>query len=450
MSSQPLNTAESDCFSPDPEIIRDRLEQYDALTGFHTQSAFSSRLDELIRTGVYRRTPMTLALLQLANFYEITTWVGSAEARQLLQALSRLLRKTVPTDSLLCHCRSHEFALLLMEDGSRNYPDIAEAIHRALHLEGAGLVPPQLTLDCEIGIVQVNQDTPDSRVAFARARHAIRKDWQGFQDQLPEFSLDGANQDEALGRQLVRALDEKRLKLTFQGILALHGDNRPRYETRVVMDNGEQPCPAGDFISLAVRQALGERLDRQVLTQAVSALRSQPPAPLQLTVNITQNSLVSPDFCRWLSTGLPANPGGRLILQVSELDILITQHHLERFCAAIGDLQLGLSINHFGATEDPFRYLGLFPAGLVKLHCSRLQQLSASDAQQQNLRNCIDRLHQRGIRVIAAGIENFSDLPLLWSVGVDYIQGHCLHQPSRSPDCEFVEELELSLDKATS
>jgi len=416
--------------------------QQDELTGFATQDYFTEQLDKLIQSGVVHNTPVTLVLLQLANFYQISSWVGSSEARLLLIRLAGLLKNAVPDSSWLCRCRGHEFALLLVDEGSRRFPELAETIHQVLHRQTAHLVPPQLSLACGIGSVRLGADTPNGEIAFARARHNI---WQRQLSNMAEPPLFFDNVAEGMDRQVKAALVENRFRLSFQGIIGFRDDSMHRYETRITLLDGNEHRPARAFMEAAVKSALGEKLDRWVFGQAIRALSAEPDPRCQLTVNVSQNSLVSPDFLDWLTTCLPEQLAPRLVLQVSEIDILITQHHLDRFCQRARALKLELSINHFGAVEDPFPYLTLFPADSVKLHRSRLQQLPESPERRQQLATLVGQLHDKGIDVAAATIEKFSDLPLLWQAGVDFVQGHGLHRPSSSRDCEFVEEIELRL-----
>jgi len=424
--------------------LTQREPERDELTGFITQSCFTARLEQAIGARLYTGRPLTLVLLQLANFYEIASWVGTAESRQLLTSLAGLLEKTVPAGSWLCRCRNHEFALLLVDDGSRRVTEVAAAIHRALHQHGAELVPPQLNLACGIGAVRIDAGTPDSEVAFARARHAIRQ----HRSTLPgDDSPLGVAMPfgQGCGRRVLAAIEDNRLGLTFQGTVGFRTDAPRDYEARVVLQEDGGSLPAENFVEGAVRDAVGEKLDRWVCTRAIELLRAEPDPRCRFTVTVSQNSLVSPTFVDWLGEALPASLAGRLAVQVSEIDALSTQHHLARFSQAVAAIGLELVINHFGATEDPLRYLTLLPARRVSLHRSRLQQLADSLERQQDLAGLINALHQRNIAVIAGGIEKFSDLPLLWEAGIDFIQGYCIHRPSAHRDCEFIEEVELTL-----
>lgn len=415
----------------------------DPLTGFRTQDYFIKRLDRLIERRAWRHKPLTLGLLQLANFYEISAWIGNSDARLLLNDLARLLEKVVPANTRLCRCHNLEFAVLLIDEGSRKVSAIAEAIHQTLQTEGAGLVPPQLRLVCGLGLVRIGPETPSAEIAFARARHAIGRNQANSVGGLePGVEL----QDPGLPARLAQALASHRFELSFQAIVSFREDGRQRYELRVTLprDNGQPPLPARNFMDIAVRHALGEQLDRQVLSQAVKLLQHDREAHSELVVNLSQNSLISREFASWLACSVPPALTKRLILQISEIDALIAQHHLVTLRECSRTTGLVICIARFGMTDNPLRYLPLIEPGMVKMDAAMLNGLRVDAGRRELLANLVSCVHERGIRVVMPKVEDYADLPILWRAGVDLVQGNCLHAPSRRRDFEFVEDIELS------
>ena len=52
----------------------------------------------------------------------------------------------------------------------------------------------------------------------------------------------------------------------------------------------------------------------------------------------------------------------------------------------------------------------------------------------------VDELHEHGLRVIAAMIENMRLVPLLWKFKVNFVQGFCMQKPSTSLEFEFLQD----------
>ena len=116
----------------------------------------------------------------------------------------------------------------------------------------------------------------------------------------------------------------------------------------------------------------------------------------------------------------------QLVFQISEIDVLIAQHHMDYFCHKLNPLNINLCVSHFGCTANPFRYLPLLCAHSVKLDVSLPEKLRLNPMKIQLLKRTINQLHETGLRVIAAMIDDISLLPLLWLSKVNFAQGYCL------------------------
>ncbi|MEX0618990.1 MAG: GGDEF domain-containing protein [Pseudohongiellaceae bacterium] len=421
------------------------------LTGLAGQDWFNQQLDRLISGGTCRQTT-TLALLQLENFYEILSWIGRIEADLLLHDLARLLEKSVPEGSLLCHCRNHEFAVLLYNQGDGKVRLVADRIRQALQTGTSLSIPPQLKLRCGVGLATVNTKSPSATVLFARARHnlSLAQSQSGR-----EFLLNQAVDTEQLLSRISRCLQRRCLRLSFQPVVSLAADRVQRYEVRArliephykaTMPTRENVLNPGLFMEPLVQNALGESLDRLVL-EAVAGVLTQARQPaLQFIVNLTQNSLVSRDFPVWLEAAGQKWPAlsPSLVLQLSEIDILCAQHHMAAFSRKLRDLNLVLSVSHFGCTENPFRYLPLLRAGYAKLDPSLCGDLINDGIQRELVASIAGDLNRRGIRPIACMLETMPLLAPLWQAGVRLVQGNCLQAPVAQFNYAFPRERKFS------
>ena len=237
------------------------------------------------------------------------------------------------------------------------------------------------------------------------------------------------------------------MRLTVEALACLQEDGLQHYELRTCLANADADLPAATLFETAVQNAMGEAIDRWVIEQAFCILRQNRRETLRLTVNLTQNSLVSPKFFHWLENRIThfGRVTEQLVFQISEIDVLIAQHHMDYFCRKLNPLNIGLCVSHFGCTADPFRYLPLLHAHAVKLDVSLLEKLRPNPMKIQQLKRTINQLHETGLRVIAAMIDDMSLLPLLWRSKVDFAQGYCLHKPNRDMNFEFLKDETLSL-----
>lgn len=438
------------------ETRRDRLSQVstnkqalekDALTGLHGQRYLCRAIDACLAQSRRRKLTATLALLQLENFYEIRSWVGLSEADLLLSEIAQLLKAALPERVLLCRCHHYEFAALLIADCSVNARLITDKVKQALLSAVSPTLPRQLELKCGVGLAKLESNIPSWPVVFARARHNLSL--AHYHRELPAH-LASISPEIAL-RQLQEALERNELALNFQALARLQEDPQQHYEVRCSLALHENSLPTVLLFETAARNALGERLDRRILEQVINRVSNDTVADRRLLVNLSHNSLVSTAFLQWLEQRLGSNTqlASQIVLQISEIDALIAQHHLISFCQVIKKLGCALSLSNFGCTPKPLRYLSLVPASYVKLDTGLLTKIDMNQGNLAAVESLTAELHERNIRVIAPMLERLPVLPLLWRTEIDFMQGNCLHSPSSCMNYEFLKTQPLHFPAAS-
>jgi len=256
------------------------------------------------------------------------------------------------------------------------------------------------------------------------------------------------------------ALRSNSLCLNFQALLNTGEESSVLYEVRTSLPTatraaavGQDPlaknrvASSGQLFAVASKYGLAEALDRWLLRQCLQVLSSEAGGELQLVVNLTHNSIVSDRFIPWLSKQLESNPtaANGLLFQLSEIDVLIAQHHIGQFADRLTMLGCTLCIAHFGCTDNPFRYLDLFRARYVKLDDSLFRHHMHSANPAAQLAETVSKLHDRGLRVAVGMIDDLQQLPGLWQSKVNLLQGFCVHRPSHRLDFEPVKEQVLDV-----
>lgn len=420
----------------------------DPLTGLFDQDHLNQELEKTLAKSRDEPVAATLALLQLENFYEIRSWVGRSEANLLLSDIAQLLVKSLPESVLLCRCQHYEFAALLFDECSVNARLITDRVKLALQSEASSSIPPQLELRCGVGLASVASNIPSAEVMFARARHSLSlAHYRTANDaQMPVVAAIPVAS--ALAK-LQQALQAEKLQLTFQPLVSLKEDGLKHYEVRTRLPGEEGSLPASILFEAAIQNAMGAEVDRWVIRKVLLLLRHSDDRALRLTISLTQNSLVSPRFFDWLQKTMAKHSslGEQLVFQISEIDVLIAQHHMDYVCQNLNQLNIKLTISNFGCTADPFRYLPLLRAHFVKLDVSLLEKINVDPHKSRQLAKTVTKLHENGLRVIAAMLEDMSILPLLWKARVNFIQGHCMQEPGTTLDFEFLREQTIGLQR---
>jgi diguanylate cyclase (GGDEF)-like protein len=141
------------------------LASTDSLTGLYGRRAFEERLGHDLALARRRKSPVTLAYIDLDDFKRVNDLRGHAAGDAVLETVGRVLRDSVRLTDTAARLGGDEFALVLPDtDGAgaqRAIGNVAQALRDALEEGGTGA-------GCSIGAVTfADADLPPERAIAA-------------------------------------------------------------------------------------------------------------------------------------------------------------------------------------------------------------------------------------------------------------------------------------------
>ena len=191
------------------------------------------------------------------------------------------------------------------------------------------------------------------------------------------------------------------------------------------------PIPPTHFIQAAESTGFINQLGHHMLqlaTRQVANWRSMG-LHLDLAVNVSPSQLVDDDFCEDVarvleSSGLPA---ASLTLEITETqpidDLDLAVECLEH----LRDRGVGVSIDDFGAGHSSLEQFRRLPATELKLDQSIIQ--GSVDGARVQLAAVLAEARERGLRIVAEGVETLKQLARAERLGCDRAQGFLIGMP---------------------
>ena len=246
-------------------------------------------------------------------------------------------------------------------------------------------------------------------------------------------------------RHINDAIDKKSFVLLFQPIISLRGDSDEHYEVFLRMkDNNGELIQPGRFLQTAIDNNVAGKIDRWVILQAIKMLSVHRAKGhnTRLTINLTANSVMDPEFLQWLGVAIKAArlPSDAVIFQITEKDATTYLRQTGEFINRLRDMHCRASLSRFGLIEEPFETLKHLPVDMVKLDGGNLDDIEGIEERAEELINTIKRLQGAGKLTVVPMVENANVLSTLWQAGANYIQGHYLQEPSTEMDYDFSTE----------
>lgn len=425
-----------------------RLNTMDLLTTLDNRTHFITRIEDAIRNAVQKSMFSALLLVEVDDFAAIEAALGRSSSNLVLNDIADFLQQAVTLPFAAGRLDDHVFGILLFDGNPDAALALCQNIRENITNRISSAMVSSLELSCSVGMALINGHALNAGDILERARlnqkQKLTASSGSSQFRIGDSLLHDAND---MVEYLKTALVQRRFKPVFQPIVGISGNNQRFYEMliRMLDKDGNEIMP-GAFLPLANINGLGEQVDRLVISMALETLQASDEVQ-QLAVNITDNTLLSHTFLPWLSEQLRTSriQAERLLIDLSEIAVHAQYESAREFCAGLEVLGVKLTISHFGCALNAFALLDTLHPEYVTLDETVVRDLVYSSHQKTHVQGLVKALHARNLQVVTPRVEEMAVLPVLWEIGVDFVQGYSVQAPSHEMNYEFVQDEEITL-----
>jgi diguanylate cyclase (GGDEF)-like protein/PAS domain S-box-containing protein len=431
------------------------LSLRDAETGLYSRQFIMQRLEEVIEQSHDMGGNWALLYIIIDAFKEIRSNVGLTTSDLILKEVAAALESATAEGAILARFGDHSFALLHRYESDTEVEALASTLGTVISdyvFEGSEqLINPT----CSIGVAHSpgensSQDFINhAYFACESAREQGGNQASTYDDTaaLPGYQEDGAQPaqkgSESDIQELLRhALENDRLRLVYQPVVSLQGDTRENYAvlSRLLDKNDEEILPRY-FLEEAEQSGQLITLDRWVINHAIQELAQQRNEGRKVNFFITLSGAAIADegtllyICDCLRDHKAK--GAWLTFQLSDADLRVHAQAGKKLVEGLKKIKCQIAITHFGITPKGETLLKHFEVDFVKLHSSFMENLATTPDQQKLLTATNEMIHSHDVKTIATGVEDANSLAILWTAGINYIQGYFLQEPSESISYDF-------------
>jgi diguanylate cyclase (GGDEF)-like protein/PAS domain S-box-containing protein len=411
---------------------------HDALTGLPNRMLFYDRLTQVLVRAKRHGDRLAVLFLDLDKFKVVNDSLGHAAGDRLLVEIAGRLQRTLRQSDTVARVGGDEFTFLLPgiergEDASRVAQKILDAVSRPLEIDGH-----QLYVTTSIGISLYPADGEEAEallgsadIAMYRAKDLGRN---GFQLSSPAMNARSVARL-SLERDLRMAIERGEFTLVYQpqagvlsgrtvGVEALLRWNHPR--RGVVLP--------GEFIAIAEETRLILPLGEWVLRTACEQVRQWQRGGvslLRVAVNLSALQFRQRNLASTVQTVLSQSgiPPGSLELEITESAAMLDAGMTIDVLSELREMGVRIAIDDFGTGHAALAYLKRFPIDMLKIDRSFVSGIENSRQDTAIVAAITGLAHGLGLKVLAEGVENESQLGLLAACGCDEYQGYLLSRP---------------------
>jgi diguanylate cyclase (GGDEF)-like protein/PAS domain S-box-containing protein len=429
------------------------LSTQDVQTGLYNRQYFLKLLESETRNQCDSgKNKKTLLYITLHNFSEIRNKAGIKASDALLLEIAGLLRGSVDRENMLSRFGDHTFAILAPGDRPDEATQLAQHICDLVNSHDYRDYRLDPRPSCCIGIAFTSEQIGSGHEFITQAYNACEKarnegvDLYAMTIGEAVVEQDTVSASEASQNHLISfALENDQFYLVYQPIVSLHGDTRENYAVMLrLTDENQEEIQPEHFLSQAAAIGKTQELDRWVIRNAIKELANQRKQGQKINffINISGASLEEETLLLFICDCLRdyEAKGAWVTFQVDDSEARTHLQQLKKLSDGLKKIKCKLCIEHFGLAKKPESILNKLPLDFIQFDASFLEGLSENQEKQDNLNQLNEAIQEKNIKTIAAGVEEASSLAILWTIGVNYIRGYFIQEPTQTITYDFAGE----------
>lgn len=437
------------------KAYRDRLANFDLLTGLPNRRSFMERLEWAIKHAERYANAGAVLHIDLDRFKQVNEALGPKAGDHLLQAVAvridQCLRSTDTVGRLgdagsqpsLSRLAGDEFTILL--------PAIAQPENAAIVAkrvldcvtEPFQLDSRDLAVTCSIGIAVFPEDGKEAdtvlrnaEIAMHHAKRHAKGTYQFYSKELNARALHKLQ----VTNELRAALERDELRLFYQPKLDVKTNALAGAEALVRWQHPVKGLVGpGEFIGIAEETGLIVPLGEWVLHAACKQIKQWESAGLpvpKIAVNVSSQQFQHGQLAQTVRSALDATRVAPQSLNIELTESVLmdnAQRNIE-ILQTLKSMGIGLSMDDFGTGYSSLSYLNRFPLDELKIDRSFLAAIQGATDHSAIIVAIIAMAHSLGLRVVAEGVETVDQLNFLKRQNCDEFQGFLMSKPVPADD----------------
>jgi len=415
------------------KLVHDALKR-DPTTLFFHRAQFLERLKKRLRRKPSSGTHI-LAYVRIDNFGKVLDKVGILDSDEILGQFAESVRKRLHPRDVAGRFEGTSLMVLLERGKARDAEVWGKQLCEHIRQQTFEVSDHSTQLTCTVGICAANEvfSSLEEFVSATVAAYRIGKDAGGNVAILSETAGEDSKQKEfdvIWVKHLKSALMDNRFRLAQLPIAGLRSDGIEMYDllVRMLDEQGNSVLPS-EFLPAAERNNMMKNIDRWMIKSAIEFCNNSEAD--RVFVRLSKQSVLDATTIPWMEQEFETCKFDctRLVMQLPEQD---AAKHIKQTRAVVQSLRtmgIGFALEHYGVEKERFQILDILKPDYVKVDGELMHSLMTDKEMQQNVERIVRAAAERNIKSIAERVENANAMAVLFQLGLDYMQGHYVHEP---------------------
>lgn len=247
-------------------------------------------------------------------------------------------------------------------------------------------------------------------------------------------------------QELRIGLERREFEPFFQPILDLRSRRLVGFEALIRWRHPERGIVfPNDFIGIAERTNVVQLLDHMMLEKSceiageLNRVAGDPNGPIYISVNLSGLNFANSDLAGAMRQTIKqaGTPIHQIRLEITESALIADAKKAESMLNDLRATGFGVALDDFGTGYSSLSYLHKFSFDTLKVDRAFISQMNGAGGKGLDIvRAIINLAHDFNLKVIAEGIENESEVPVLQAMGCEMGQGYLFGKPLSLSDAK--------------
>ncbi|MFO1493918.1 MAG: EAL domain-containing protein [Lysobacterales bacterium] len=424
----------------------DALKRQDLVTGLYNRQHFMGELDKAVAAATSGKIDQAVAYIEIDNYRKVLDQIGVGGADLLLGDVAALLKSIAGPHDVIARFADHTFTAVLAGRAHEACIQFAEQIRKRFEERIFDVGKRSVSLTATVGLCLLTEKIPSAQMVLEKANEACRQAQADGGNRVQVF--DPAAQDKADAAkdrewldQIKNALGKDGFVLFYQPIVSLQGAEGEFYEVLLRMRGAKGEIMPGVFLPIAERFGLLPQIDRWVIEHVLRILQERIKQGRMTTffVKLTPQAIDDGTLLPWLAQQLKAArvPGDRLVFEMPESKVVTHLKQAKFFQKGLEQLRCGFALEQFGSGLNSFQLIKHVGANYLKLDRTYMSELAKNNENQAKIRDMCEQARALGRMTVAEFVEDAASMSILFSCGVNFVQGNFLQEPEKVMSYDF-------------
>ncbi len=414
------------------------LRSRDTVTGLYNRQHCVAALERISTNSSAERGDHALLLIESDNFKQLTDTLGLDAADLLLSELAQLMQRHLGADDIAGRFGNQTLGMISSAGSLEKVNELSETLRKGCEERIFELGAKSVSLTISVGVSLITSKGTNATNVLARANEALRLAQSEGGNRV--HVIDPAAQEKADAAESLKwrdkiksALSNNDFQLHYQSVVSLQDAPGEYREMLLRMRSPDGEIKPAEFMPAAQRHGLLPTIDRWVISRSLMLLGERAFNSQEHTffIKLSLATLEDESLVPWLTTQLEAKKirASALVFELPEHGAVTVLKNVLSFVRGIKKLGCKFALEGFAGSQTGLQLLKHTDADYLKLDRTLMQDLPRNKDNESKIRGLCAQLRDAHKLTIAEFVEDAASMSILFSCGVDFVQGNFLQEP---------------------